>query len=77
MSTYKTQEEFFKNVGDDYIEPTYYGESHNPITVEEMYQHFKERLISELRVDSVEFLDYAELIDCETKSKQMKILGME
>ena len=50
MSDYKNQVEFFEKCGDDYLQPKSFGECIYPVTVEEMYQHFKSRLIDELKV---------------------------
>lgn len=44
---FKDHEEFFGTVGDQYLQPTQFGECFWPITVEEMYQHFKARLDAE------------------------------
>jgi len=65
MIKFKTHEEFFSYLEDDHVQIHSCGGFRSHVTVEEMYQHFKACLISELRVDSVEFLNYAELIDCE------------
>lgn len=40
-------EEFFNAVGDSSLHPTSFGECFWPFTVEEMYQHFKERYDAE------------------------------
>lgn len=47
---FDSQEEFFEHVGDMFIEPKQFGECLWPVTVEELYQHFKARLIAELHV---------------------------
>lgn len=49
---FKTHEEFFKNVGNHYIHPTSYGEEYWHPSIEEMYQHFKARLMKEIHADS-------------------------
>lgn len=46
---YETHEDFFKNVGDTYLHPSFY-DINFPITVEEMYQHFKSRMMEELEI---------------------------
>lgn len=60
---FSTHELFFERVGGDYLHPTCYGESIWHVTVEEMYQHFKKRLITELAVSSPELLQHAEIFD--------------
>ncbi len=59
---YKDYTEFFAKIGDQYLHPTAYGESFYHFTIEEMYQHFKERMMTEL----------AESID-----RQIKALELE
>lgn len=49
---YENHEEFFKNLGDRWV---------GHVTVEEMYQHFKSRLVTEVAVNSDELMNYAEL----------------
>ena len=60
---FETQEEFFAECGGRWLRPYLYGECLFPVTVEEMYQHFKVRLIQELRVKSAELLEVGELSD--------------
>ena len=50
MSNYKDQVEFFERCGDQYIHPKSYGECTYSVTVEEMYQHFKSRMMIDLQV---------------------------
>jgi hypothetical protein len=50
---FKTHEDFFQAVGDCYLHPMTFGESPNPVSVEEMYQHFKARMLDEAQ-DSVD-----------------------
>jgi hypothetical protein len=60
---FKTYESFFERTGDSYIEPIRWGECLWPVSVEEMYQHFKARLISEIAAESPELLERAKLVD--------------
>lgn len=46
---YATQQEFFAARGDEPLVVQGYGEQHNLVTVEEMYQHFRARMIEEAR----------------------------
>ena len=66
--TYSDHKEFFDKCGDQWIHPTSYGECFYPVTIEEMYAHFKSRLISEVAGKSEELLYSVELFDSvETK----------
>ena len=60
---FETQDEFFKVCGERWLRPYLFGECLYPITVEEMYQHFKARMIQELCVKSSELLEVGELSD--------------
>lgn len=51
MNTY---EEFFAVNGDSLLHPTLNGEAINSITIEEMYQHFKARLLAETVTNTVD-----------------------
>ena len=46
---YKNQADFFESNGDCYLRGSFF-ECENSFTVEEMYLHFKERLLSELGI---------------------------
>ena len=59
---FKSHEKFFERVGESYIEPIRWGECLWPVSVEEMYQHFKARLLTEIAVESPELLNRAELV---------------
>jgi hypothetical protein len=48
MSDFKDFSDFFEKVGDNYLHPTQYGEIVWPISVEELYQHFKSRILCEI-----------------------------
>ena len=63
---YKDYNDFFEKCGDQWLHPTQFGECIYPMTVEEMYQHFKTRLLSEIAVESPELLNRAEVIDIKT-----------
>ncbi len=63
MSNFTDHVDFFKKVGDSHLGPKSYGECFYPVSVEEMYQYFKTRLVEELMVKSPELLEPAELID--------------
>ena len=64
MSTkFDSHEQFFERVGEHYVHPTLYGECIWPVSIEEMYQHFKARLLSEIAVESPELLSRAEVVD--------------
>lgn len=60
---YIDYKDFFDHAGEHYVHPKTYGESLYPVTVEELYQHFKTRLINEISVRSDELLNDAEIID--------------
>ncbi len=60
---FESHEEFFAKIGDSYLHPTSCGDNIYSTSVEEMYQHFKARLVEELMVKSPELLEPAELID--------------
>lgn len=47
---YKNQTEFFKALGDEYIQTKTFCGLNCTVTIEEMYQHFKVRMIEELKV---------------------------
>jgi hypothetical protein len=49
---YANHKEFFERAGNDWIHPKSFGECYWPVTVEEMYQHFKARLLEETAVDA-------------------------
>ena len=63
MAEYKNYGEFFEECGDQYLHPKSFGENFYRVTVEEMYQHFKERLTVEVAVYSQELLYSGELFD--------------
>lgn len=44
-----TYQEFFRRTGNNWLHPKSYGEAIWPVTVEEMYQHFKARMLDEMR----------------------------
>lgn len=48
--TFKNYDEFFESVGDHDLHPKYWGECHYPVAVEELYQHFKARLLREMGI---------------------------
>ena len=48
MSDFKDYTDFFDKCGDDWLHPRQYGGCIWPVTVEEMYQHFKDRMVAEL-----------------------------
>lgn len=41
---WNNEQEFFEKAGDQWLHPMQYGECFWPVTIEEMYQHFKARL---------------------------------
>ena len=45
---FDNHKDFFDKVGDGFIHPIQYGEGFCPITIEQMYQQFKARLLSEI-----------------------------
>lgn len=49
---YETHQEFFEKAGDQWLHPMQYGECFYAVTVEEMYQHFKARLMEETEIDA-------------------------
>lgn len=49
---YKNYEDFFDDIGGDYLRPGQYGID-TPITIEELYQHFASRFANEYEVISV------------------------
>ena len=67
---YKDYNDFFEKCGDQWLHPTQFGECIYPMTVEEMYQHFKSRIIAELAVKSEEMLYSAELFDTQNTQKK-------
>lgn len=44
---YKNYREYFDNQGGDFIHPKSWGVTHD-ISIEELYQHFRDRLIDEV-----------------------------
>lgn len=48
---HETYHKFFECCGDHWIHPKVYGECIFACTVEEMYQHFKARMVDELNID--------------------------
>jgi len=69
---YKSQEDFFDKVGEHALYPKFYGDCLWPVSVEEMYKHFKERLIEELAGRSDELLGDVELYDAEGSERGVK-----
>lgn len=61
---FDNHEEFFGICGQ--CEINFHREPDWPVTIEEMYQHFKARMIEEVRVKSPELLDTGELVDMVT-----------
>jgi hypothetical protein len=61
---FDTYQEFFERC-EDYVLVARFYECDQQFTVEEMYQHFKARLIAELKVQSDELLDCADLVAVE------------
>lgn len=47
---FKDHKDFFNTIGSQYLHPSQWGESIFPVSVEEMYLHFKARLMEELIV---------------------------
>lgn len=43
--------DFFKSFGKKYLHPTYYGESGNPFSIDELYQAFRARMQDEDKED--------------------------
>jgi hypothetical protein len=64
---YETHQEFFDRVGDNWIHPRVYGESLWPVTVEEMYQHFKARLMDETAIDAPDLRTMGKIVDVPNK----------
>lgn len=48
---FNNHKDFFSYCGRHYLHPKIYGECFNPVSVEEMYQHFKARMIEELEIE--------------------------
>ena len=61
---FKDYREFFEKNGDAYIKPVKFGECIFPVTVEEMYQHFKARMWDEIEAD-VKYIAYKEVNNIE------------
>lgn len=55
---FDTHEEFFEKIGEDYFSPTAYGESIYSITVEELYQHFRDRMMKEINAELLKYCPY-------------------
>ena len=47
---FKSYEDFFRLVGDNYLFPTSCGEHIFDFSIEELYQHIKERLKAEIEI---------------------------
>jgi hypothetical protein len=45
---FESHEQFFDYAGDHFIQPRSRGECYFPVTVEELYRHFKARMLYEL-----------------------------
>lgn len=45
--TFETYKDMFEVIGDNLIYPQAWGECLWPITIEELYQHFRDRLLNE------------------------------
>lgn len=58
---FENHEDFFKKCGEGFLQPKEFGECFYPVTIEEMYQHFKSRLAEELVANSDELMNFAEL----------------
>jgi hypothetical protein len=56
------QEQFFGVFGDEYVRVHSYP-AHREVRVEDLYQHFKARLMAELAVSSPELLQLASLAE--------------
>ena len=67
---FDNHEQFFERVGKSYVYPTLYGECIWPVSIEEMYQHFKARLLSEIAVVSPELLNTAQVVDVVQNRKE-------
>ncbi len=48
---FKSYTEFFKNCGDNYLHPKQFNECIFPCTIEEIYIHFRNRMITELETE--------------------------
>jgi hypothetical protein len=48
---YETYDDFFKQAGEAYVRINIYGTDYS-IRLEEMYEHFKTRMIEELNISS-------------------------
>ena len=64
---YENHKEFFERAGDDCIHPKSFGECYWPVTVEEMYQHFKARLMEETAIDAPDLRVMGKLVDMPNK----------
>jgi hypothetical protein len=62
---FKSHQEFFAKVGDDCVNSSSFCETSFPVTVEEMYHHFKSRMIHDLLVrgSSCQGVVYGDLED--------------
>lgn len=50
----KNYDQFFAKAGESVLHTNSYGESIYSVSVEELYQHFKKRMMEELSVDVAE-----------------------
>jgi hypothetical protein len=60
--------EFWRVNSDRFLKAYFYGDT-EAFTVEELYEEFKARLISELMASSSELLQYADIIDASDKDE--------
>jgi len=47
MKDFKDHHDLFEKVGEQYLHPKYWGESIWPVSVEDLYQAFKARMLEE------------------------------
>ena len=60
---YETHQEFFDKAGNDWLHPLSFGECYWPVTVEEMYQHFKARMMEETAIAAPDLRTMGKIVD--------------